>query len=319
MKLKEAILKILKEVKTPLLPTKVTEIIIKNKYYDFKNAPTPVSTVSALLGNFIREKHPNIKRKVENKVYVYYYSNPEKDVNFLKNYLDVKDTLTKLESDIINKFVKIYKIIEDLGLATPTGINSIENELNDLKIHTITPDYISIENSSTDSNYRIYTLESEVFSLDEEDLEEAVLAKYYNNVQIYKSTQEVINIFAKKLKDTEQLIRDSFTEEMIKTKDDVYIKSNSTISYIIKNHDLKLFIIFDDESLVEKDSFGLVKNIDNIRIKVGYSITLQDSPYREYFQKVMKDLNISHLEHYHKLQKQGLPRIPHYQPSNNNS
>lgn len=40
----------------------VYQHIVKNHYYDFKDAKTPGSTVSALLGDFIRNGDTRVKR-----------------------------------------------------------------------------------------------------------------------------------------------------------------------------------------------------------------------------------------------------------------
>jgi hypothetical protein len=73
MTIKEAILKSLEDIGGLTNYTDVTSHIISNKYYDFKDAKTPMATVSAHLGDFIRIGDTRIKRiKQEGGGYGYY-------------------------------------------------------------------------------------------------------------------------------------------------------------------------------------------------------------------------------------------------------
>ncbi|WP_212005892.1 hypothetical protein [Chitinophaga sp. HK235] len=62
MTLNDAIIASLEEIKTPANYMQVYKRIKDNNYYDFKGAKTPASTVSALLGNFIRNRDSRVKR-----------------------------------------------------------------------------------------------------------------------------------------------------------------------------------------------------------------------------------------------------------------
>ena len=54
MTIKEAILKSLDEINALTTYMDIYNYIVKNNYYDFGTAKTPSSTISALLGDFIR-------------------------------------------------------------------------------------------------------------------------------------------------------------------------------------------------------------------------------------------------------------------------
>lgn len=70
MTIKEAILKSLEEIKGLANYMEIYNHIIENKYYDFGPAKTPASTVSALVGDFIRNEDSRVKRiKQENGSY----------------------------------------------------------------------------------------------------------------------------------------------------------------------------------------------------------------------------------------------------------
>jgi hypothetical protein len=59
----------------------VHDHIINNGYYDFKKAKTPPATISALLGDFIRNGDTRVKRiKQENGSYSYYLTKNEQDI-----------------------------------------------------------------------------------------------------------------------------------------------------------------------------------------------------------------------------------------------
>lgn len=81
MTIKEAILKSLDELKGLTTYMEVHDHIIKKNYYDFGSAKTPPSTVSALLGDFIRNGDSRVKRiKQSGGTYSYYLTKNEQDI-----------------------------------------------------------------------------------------------------------------------------------------------------------------------------------------------------------------------------------------------
>jgi len=62
MTIKEAILKSLDDINDLTTYMDVYNHIVKNNYYDFGTAKTPASTISALLGDFIRNGDTRVKR-----------------------------------------------------------------------------------------------------------------------------------------------------------------------------------------------------------------------------------------------------------------
>jgi len=82
MTVKEAILKVLEEQKEPMTHTSILEEIDKNKYYEWKKAKTPSRTVSAQLGDFIRNKDARVKRiKGNGNYFLYYLAKLEEELN----------------------------------------------------------------------------------------------------------------------------------------------------------------------------------------------------------------------------------------------
>ena len=78
MTIKEAILKSLYEINNLTNYLEIHNHIIKSNYYDFGPAKTPSSTISALLGDFIRNGDTRVKRiKQEGGSYSYYLTKNE--------------------------------------------------------------------------------------------------------------------------------------------------------------------------------------------------------------------------------------------------
>lgn len=73
--LNNAIIKSLDELNIASTSKQVCQHIILNNYYDFQDAKTPCSTVSALLGNFVRANQNNVKRKYIDKTLFYFIEN----------------------------------------------------------------------------------------------------------------------------------------------------------------------------------------------------------------------------------------------------
>ena len=81
MTIKEAILKSLDDINGLTNYMEVHDHIIKNGYYDFGKAKTPPATISALLGDFIRNGDTRVKRiKQDNGSYAYYLTKNEQDI-----------------------------------------------------------------------------------------------------------------------------------------------------------------------------------------------------------------------------------------------
>lgn len=78
MTIKEAILKSLDDIKGLTNYMEIYNHIVENKYYDFIAGKTPAVTVSALLGDFIRNGDTRVKRiKQEGGSYSYYLTKNE--------------------------------------------------------------------------------------------------------------------------------------------------------------------------------------------------------------------------------------------------
>ena len=81
MTIKEAILKSLDEINNATTYMDIYNHIVKNNYYEFGLAKTPYSSVSALLGDFIRNGDARVKRiKQDGGTYCYYLTKNEENI-----------------------------------------------------------------------------------------------------------------------------------------------------------------------------------------------------------------------------------------------
>lgn len=81
MKIKEAVLRSLEDIGSLTNYKRVTENIIEKKYFDFGEAKTPRATISATLGDFIRNGDTRVKRiKEKNGSYSYYLTKNESTI-----------------------------------------------------------------------------------------------------------------------------------------------------------------------------------------------------------------------------------------------
>ncbi len=81
MTIKEATLKSLDEIRDLTDYQGVYEHIVKNNYYDFGASKTPASTISACLGDFIRNGDTRVRRiKTKSSSYIYYLTKNELEI-----------------------------------------------------------------------------------------------------------------------------------------------------------------------------------------------------------------------------------------------
>jgi len=97
MTIKEAVLKSLDDIKVLTNYLEIYNHIVKNNYYDFKSAKTPSSTISAALGDYIRNEDTRVKRiKQVGGTYSYYLTKFEGDI-------DIDSVITKIVEDDDNE------------------------------------------------------------------------------------------------------------------------------------------------------------------------------------------------------------------------
>jgi len=197
MTIKEAILKSLKDLKKLSTHNDIYEHIIENTYYDFGNAKTPSSTVSALLGDFIRESDERVKRiKGERGVFLYYLAIDEEDLN-----LNIDDaTLSvskKTQTASINKnqtyrerdlHTLLSSYLKNKNIYAKTILHEESKNSKDDHQKWIHPDMIGIEflnlNSSINKAFMKIINKSDTFKITSYEIKKEIntdyeLKKYY--------------------------------------------------------------------------------------------------------------------------------------------
>lgn len=109
MTIKEAILKSLDDINNLTNYIDIYNHIIDKKYYDFKDAKTPQATISALLGDFIRNGDTRVKRiKESGGSYTYYLTKNEQNIGI--------DTITQVTEAATKKADKAKKTFDERDL-----------------------------------------------------------------------------------------------------------------------------------------------------------------------------------------------------------
>jgi uncharacterized protein len=137
MTIKEAILKSLDEINDLTTYMDVYNHILKKNYYDFGAAKTPASTVSALLGDFIRNGDTRVKRiKQSGGIYSYYLTKNEQNIA-----IDVLSGETETQTTFLKKPAKtktyderdLHKLLSSYLKNTDTYSKTIFHEQSNSK------------------------------------------------------------------------------------------------------------------------------------------------------------------------------------------
>lgn len=114
MTIKEAILKSLEDLNTLANSIEICNHILKNKYYEFAGK-TPASTVSAQLGDYIRNGDTRVKRlKQTNGTYSYYLTKNEQNIgiDILSGDIEMpKNPVIKLKKPKVYEERDLHKLL----------------------------------------------------------------------------------------------------------------------------------------------------------------------------------------------------------------
>lgn len=146
MTIKEAILQSLEDIKVLANSTEVYQHIVNKAYYSFDVAKTPASTVSALLGDFIRKKDSRVKRiKGSGGVFLYYLTKYEQEIGAaaLTQIAPQKTSSKKTfkERDL-HKLLSTY--LESKGTYSKTIFHEQSRSTRDRNQKWIHPDMVGI-------------------------------------------------------------------------------------------------------------------------------------------------------------------------------
>jgi hypothetical protein len=123
MTINEAILQSLDDMNNPSTYKEVFKHIAEKKYCNFGKAQTPDATISALLGNFIRNGDSRVKRIKQNGTYYYYLTKNEQNIDF-----DILNGETAVEVVETNETIGKKETLKerDLHKLLSSYLNSIE-------------------------------------------------------------------------------------------------------------------------------------------------------------------------------------------------
>jgi hypothetical protein len=129
MTLKEAVLKSLEDIGGMTNYSAVCEHIISKKYYDFKDAKTPSATVSAILGDFIRNGDTRVKRiKESNGSFSYYLTKNEENLDLGSIIRPEPKEIKKAEKKITYEERDLHKLLSSYLKTTDIYSKTIFHE-----------------------------------------------------------------------------------------------------------------------------------------------------------------------------------------------
>lgn len=128
MTIKEAILKSLNDIDTLTKYSEVCEHIINKGYYDFGTAKTPDATISALLGDFIRNGDTRIKRIKQGGTYFYYLTKNEQNIGIDILSGDTKVEIVRLKKGKTYEERDLHKLLSSYLKNTDTYSKTIFHE-----------------------------------------------------------------------------------------------------------------------------------------------------------------------------------------------
>lgn len=152
MTIKEAILKSLEDLQKSLTHNEIYEHIISKNYYDFGDAKTPSSTISALLGDFIRKNDERVKRiKGEKSTYLYYLAKFEQDLNVnniatdVNTKIEIKQSVKKQNYNERDLHKLLSSYLKNKNIYSKTILHEESKNSKDDHQKWIHPDMIGIE------------------------------------------------------------------------------------------------------------------------------------------------------------------------------
>jgi len=242
MTIKEAILKSLEDLHKLLTHNEICEHIINQKYYDFGDAKTPASTISALLGDFIRKNDTRVKRiKGKQSQYLYYLAKFEQDLNINEIASDINE---KLEPKILKKKQtyserNLHKLLssylKNKKIYTKTILHEESKNSKDDHQKWIHPDMIGIEflnlTSKVNKAFMKILNKSDTFKLTSYEIKKEIntdyeLKKYYFQAVSNSSWANYGYLVALEindnLKDEMQRLNESFGIGIIELKSNPY-------------------------------------------------------------------------------------------------
>jgi hypothetical protein len=242
MTIKEAILKSLEDLQKLSTHNEVYEHILFKNYYQFIKGKTPLATISAQLGSFVKNNDTRIKRiKGDGNYYLYYLAKFEQDLNINEIAYDitekskpkqVKKMQTYNERDL-HKLLSSY--LKNKKIYSKTILHEESKNSKDDHQKWIHPDMIGIEflnlTSKVNKAFMKILNKSDTFKLTSYEIKKEIntdyeLKKYYFQAVSNSSWANYGYLVALEindnLKDEMQRLNESFGIGIIELKSNPY-------------------------------------------------------------------------------------------------
>ena len=185
MTIKEAILQSLEDLKRIANYMEVHDHIIKNNYYDFKDAKTPASTISALLGDFIRLGDSRVKRiKGKGGTFSYYLIKFEKEINIEDVVIPATETKPKRKDKTyqerdLHLLLSSYLKHQDLYSKTIFHEKSTGNDNHQKWIHPdmVGIDFLNLQSKSTQTLLKVIN-KADAFKISSYEIKKEINTDY---------------------------------------------------------------------------------------------------------------------------------------------
>ena len=240
MTIKEAILKSLEDLHKLSTHNEVYTHVIKKEYYNFGDAKTPASTISALLGDFIRKNDQRVKRiKSTKSTYLYYLAKFEEDfdINKVTSSLAEKSELKQPKQTYHerNLHILLSSYLKNKKIYAKTILHEESKNSKDDHQKWIHPDMIGIEflslTSKINKTFMKVLNKSDTFKLISYEIKKEIntdyeLKKYYFQAVSNSSWANYGYLVALEindnLKDEMQRLNESFGIGIIELKSNPY-------------------------------------------------------------------------------------------------
>lgn len=187
MTLKEAVLKSLDNIGKTANHSAVHNHIINNKYYDFKDAKTPASTISACLGDFIRNGDSRVKRnKEEGGTYSYYLTKNEFTIETeilltaAPTNKILTDKIPNYQERSLHKLLSSY--LNSINIHSKTIFHEQSQNSKDSHQKWVHPDLIGIRflhlNTKTTQNFFKSVSRVDTFKINSYELKKKISSDY---------------------------------------------------------------------------------------------------------------------------------------------
>jgi hypothetical protein len=220
MTVKDAILIVLEDAKKPLNYREVYKRIIEKNLYDFGNSKTPKDTVSAQLGDFIRQNDTRVKRVKQNGIFVHYLAKyeDELELNISDEVVENKENRKK-SFDERDLHVLLSSFLKNENISSKTIFHEKSSNSKDKHQKWIHPDmvgvkFLKLKNKASNSllkvtnqaeTYKIYSYEIKKEITNDYDLKKSYFQAVSNSSWANYGYLVAFNISSNLLDEIERL------------------------------------------------------------------------------------------------------------------